>query len=108
MAVAARRCDVAVRTIRNWIDAGMVRGAMPTGSGRVRLVDVVSVVNYIAAHLTTPRTCEQCGKDIAPPGVRRAARVQQRRCSPRCKRASPRRPPPGRMTVVVVVVVVAV
>ena len=59
VAVAARRCDVAVRTIRRWIDAGMVRGTMPTGSGRVRLVDVVSVANYIAARWTAPRTCEK-------------------------------------------------
>ena len=49
VAVASRRFDVDARTIRRWIDAGVVRGAMPTGSGRVRLVDVVSVADYIAA-----------------------------------------------------------
>ena len=85
VAVAARRCDVAVRTIRRWIEAGKVRGTMPTGSGRVRLVDVGSVANYIAARWTPPRTCEKCGEEIAPPGVQRASRVNQRWCTRKCK-----------------------
>ena len=83
--VAATRCEVAVRTVRRWIDAGKVIGDPPTGSGRVRLVDVVSVADYIAARLTTLRTCEKCGGEIEPSGVQRASRVNRRWCKPQCK-----------------------
>ena len=65
----------------------MVRGAMLTGSGRVRLVDVVIVANYIAVRWTTPRTCEECGGEIALPGVQRASRVNRRWCTTGCKGA---------------------
>ena len=83
--VASRRFDVDARMIRRWIDAGVVRGAMPTGSGRVRQFDVVSVADYIAARWTAPRTCEQCGGEIAPAGVQRASRVNRRWCTTGCK-----------------------
>lgn len=65
--VAARRCAVSVRTIRRWIDAGAVNGVMPTGSGRVRQVDVVSVAAYIVARWNRPRTCESVGKRLCRP-----------------------------------------
>ena len=85
--VAARRCAVSVRTIRRWIDAGAVNGVMPTGSGRVRQVDVVSVADYIMAGWNRPRTCERCGEEITPPGVQRASRVNRRWCATECKSA---------------------
>ena len=65
----------------------MMRGAMPTGSGRVRLVDVGSVADYIVARRIAPRTCEECGGEIALPGVRRASRVNRRWCTTGCKGA---------------------
>ena len=85
--LAARRCEVAVRTVRRWIDAGVVDGDSPTGSGRVRLVDVVSLAAYAHDRRTAHRTCEKCGGDIAPSGVRRGSRVNRRWCDGECKSA---------------------
>ena len=85
LVVASRRCDVAVRTVRRWIDAGMVPGNPPTGSGRVRMVDVVSLAAYTGERRTALRTCEKRGADIGPTGVRRASRIHRRWCGGSCK-----------------------
>ena len=55
---AAVRCGVSVRTLRRWMDAGLVHGERGARSGRVRLVDVVSVERYIAM---PPRRWRQAG-----------------------------------------------
>ena len=67
VAHAAVRCGVSVRTLRRWMDAGLVRGERGTGSGRVRLVDVASVERYIAM---PPRLWRQTGPLVT---VREAA-----------------------------------
>ena len=67
VAHAAVRCGVSVRTLRRWMDAGLVRGERGAGSGLVRLVDVVSVERYIAM---PPRRWRQAGPLVT---VREAA-----------------------------------
>ena len=67
VAHAAVRCGVSVRTLRRWLDAGLVRGERGAGSGLVRLVDVVSVERYIAM---APRRWRQAGPLVT---VREAA-----------------------------------
>ena len=77
---AARRCGVSVRTVRRWIDAGVVVGGSSRVQGRPRLVNVASV----EAHITTrarARTCEWCGGEIPPAGVQRSSKVSRRWCA---------------------------
>ena len=64
---AAARCGLSKRTLGRLLDAGLVRGEQGTGSGRVRLVDVVSVERYIAF---PPRRWRQAGPLVT---VREAA-----------------------------------
>ena len=90
MTVAARRCKVAARTVGRWLAAGLVQGDPPTGSGRVRLVDWLSVEAYVKERRVALRTCEWCGSEIPPAGVLRASNVTRRWCAattnPNCKK----------------------
>ena len=92
---AARRLDVAVRTVRRWIDAGMVQGDPPTGSGHVRMVEIVSLAGYIEERRAALRTCEWCGLDIPPAGIKQSSRITRRWCAattnPNCKKRGHRR-----------------
>ena len=95
VSAAARRFGVDPRTIRRWIDDGVVVGDIPTGSGHVRMVEIVSLAGYIEERRAALRTCEWCGLDIPPAGIKQSSRITRRWCAattnPNCKKRGHRR-----------------
>ena len=91
MADAARLGGVSVRTVKRWVDAGLVAASPAMGSGRPRLAGAAGVLLLVKRRSNTPARCEWCARVIPPPGVSRGSRVSRRWCSNRCKSADQNR-----------------
>ena len=87
MADAARLGGVSLRTVKRWVDAGLVAASPPMGSGRPRLADGAGVLLLVDRRSNIAGFCEWCAGVIPPPGVSRGSRVSRRWCSTPCKTA---------------------
>ena len=85
MADAARLGGVSLRTVKRWVDAGLVAASPPMGSGSPRLTDAAGVLLLVDRRSNIAGFCEWCAGEIPPPGVSRGAKVSRRWCSTRCK-----------------------
>ena len=91
MADAARLAGVSLRTVKRWVDAGLVAASPAMGSGSPRMADAAAVLLLVDRRSNTPARCEWDGRLIPPPGVSRGAKVSRRWCSNRCKSADQNR-----------------
>lgn len=91
MTDAARLGGVSLRTVKRWVDAGLVAASPPMGSGRPRMADAAGVLLLVDRRSNIEGHCEWCARVIPPPGVRRSHRVTRRWCSGRCKSADQNR-----------------
>ena len=87
MADAARLAGVSLRTVKRWVDTGLVAASPPMGSGSPRMADAAAVLLLVDRRSNIEGHCEWCARVIPPPGVRRGAKVSRRWCSGRCKSA---------------------
>ena len=74
MADAARLGGVSLRTVKRWVDAGLVAASPAMGSGRPRLADGAGVLLLVARRSNITGHCEWCARVIPPPGVSRGSR----------------------------------
>ena len=89
MADAARLGGVSLRTVKRWVDAGLVSASPPMGSGSPRLTDAAGVLLMVDRRSNIKGYCEWCAWALDAPGVRRGSKVNGRRwCGNVCKSAN--------------------
>ena len=68
MADAARLGGVSLRTVKRWVDAGLVAASPPMGSGSPRLTDAAGVLLLVDRRSNIKGYCEWCAGEIPAPG----------------------------------------